>query len=587
MNQTSTAFIKFHTIEYKNILSVGNMPIKVSLDKSPTTAILGENGQGKSTFIEAISFCLFGKPFRKINKHQLINNRNGKGLLTICNFTRGTDDVEITRGLKPNIFEIKINGVTVNQDSKNTDYQTYFEKDILGLDFNSFTQIVMIGKSTYIPFMELPAGMKRTFVESILDLDVFSLMSVIHKRDVDETQKQILESKSDIKLYGEKVKSQEKLLDQITKSIEQNANDKREIINNLLKQEQINLNNLEHQIETLRNELKEIDIQSIKNDIVDSKARITKIESLKTVIDININSVTSELDFFNKNDSCITCGRVIEESFRSEAIVLRNKKLKSFVKSKDELDDKLNVSKKSLLESQKSYRECEEKLKHLDRKLSELSGITAKINQLSTDLINVKTDSTDINKSKEMLETMRDNLRVSFAKYEASLEEDKYNALITSLLKDSGIKLTIVNKYIPIINKIINSNIKQLGIFANFALDEQFKETIQVRGFEPVVYHQMSEGEKLRFDMAVMMAWRDIARLKSNMSTNLLIMDEVFDASMDQVGVDAFVDMLNTFNDMNVFVITHTPEKIADTFKSFISFTKVNGFTVIYSTENC
>lgn len=587
MNQTSTAFIKFHTIEYKNILSVGNMPIKVSLDKSPTTAILGENGQGKSTFIEAISFCLFGKPFRKINKHQLINNRNGKGLLTICNFTRGTDDVEITRGLKPNIFEIKINGVTVNQDSKNTDYQTYFEKDILGLDFNSFTQIVMIGKSTYIPFMELPAGMKRTFVESILDLDVFSLMSVIHKRDVDETQKQILESKSDIKLYGEKVKSQEKLLDQITKSIEQNANDKREIINNLLKQEQINLNNLEHQIETLRNELKEIDIQSIKNDIVDSKARITKIESLKTAIDININSVTSELDFFNKNDSCITCGRVIEESFRSEAIVLRNKKLKSFVKSKDELDDKLNVSKKSLLESQKSYRECEEKLKHLDRKLSELSGITAKINQLSTDLINVKTDSTDINKSKEMLETMRDNLRVSFAKYEASLEEDKYNALITSLLKDSGIKLTIVNKYIPIINKIINSNIKQLGIFANFALDEQFKETIQVRGFEPVVYHQMSEGEKLRFDMAVMMAWRDIARLKSNMSTNLLIMDEVFDASMDQVGVDAFVDMLNTFNDMNVFVITHTPEKIADTFKSFISFTKVNGFTVIYSTENC
>lgn len=587
MTDNSSAFIKFKTIEYRNILSVGNMPIKIILDKSKTTAVLGANGQGKSTFIEAISFCLFGKPFRKINKHQLVNNKNGKGLLTECHFVRGKDNVEIKRGIKPNIFEIKINNVTVNQDSKNLDYQAYFENEILGLDFNAFTQIVMIGKSNYVPFMELPTGLKRSFVENILDLDVFSTMSVLHKRNSDETQKIITESKSNIKLFGEKVKSHERLLDQIKKSIENNEKEKREIINNMLRAEQKNLKILEHSIETLQKDIQQIDTQLLKNSIIESKARISKIESLKTMIDVNINTTKSELNFFEKNDSCITCGRLIDEQFKSESMVMKNKKLSSFIKSKNELNDKLTESQNALLSDQRLYKECEDKIKQINSKLTDLTTITSKINQLSVDLINVKADESEIELAQKKLDKVRLDLRNAFKQYEESLVENNYNVLITTLLKDSGIKLTIVNKYIPIINKIINSNIKQLGIFASFSLDEQFKETIQVRGFEPMTYNQMSEGEKLRFDMAVMMAWRDIARLKSNMSTNLLIMDEVFDASMDQTGVDAFVDMLNAFNDMNVFVITHTPEKIADTFKSFISFTKVNGFTVMSSTENC
>lgn len=580
-------FIQFHWVECKNLASVGNMPIRIQLDKSPTTVVLGNNGAGKSSLIlDSVCFGLFGKPFRSVTKNQLVNNKNGRDLLVKVEFTRGNDTIQVVRGIKPNIFEIYINDKLVDQSSKTRDYQKYFEEVILGIDYVAFTQIVMIGKANYIPFMALNAGARRSFVERVLGLDVFRAMSEVHKSNVDNVNSQIQGHKNEIKVIGERIKSQERLVTHIRVTSQKTIDEKKATLSSEIANINAEISRLEADKSEKKDLLDSLDIKIAKDEQTKTSQAITNIRDLLSQIESNRTITTRELKFFDANDVCPTCTQPIEHSFKTDAVDRRTARMKQFDKSIAELEIRL-------ADTEQANKAATLKIEQAKKLLSDIQTLTKNIDLLKTklddltkerDVVRIETD--DLVQEQETLSAFRAELSEKYVAYNAILEESKYLDFITLCLKDSGIKSTIINEYIPTINSIVNQNIKQLGLFATVKLDDQFNEEIKIRGFEAMSYNQLSEGEKLRLDMAIMMAWRDVAKLKSNMSCNLLIMDEIFDSSVDAEGTTAFADLLKSVSNLNVFVITHTPEKLADSFRSFIRLEKVNGFTTLSQSGN-
>lgn len=580
-------FIQFHWVECKNLASVGNMPIRIQLDKSPTTVVLGNNGAGKSSLIlDSVCFGLFGKPFRSVTKNQLVNNKNGRDLLVKVEFTRGNDTIQVVRGIKPNIFEIYINDKLVDQSSKTRDYQKYFEEVILGIDYVAFTQIVMIGKANYIPFMALNAGARRSFVERVLGLDVFRAMLEVHKSNVDNVNSQIQDHKNDIKVIGERIKSQERLVTHIQVTSQKTIDEKKSALSAEIETIKAEISRLEADKSEKKDLLDSLDIKIAKDEQTKTSQAITNIRDLLSQIESNRTITTRELKFFDANDVCPTCTQPIEHSFKVDAINKRTNRMQQFDKSITELEIRLADTEEANKTASMKIEQAKKLLGDIKTLTRDIDTLTSKLRDLTNEFNSVKIETDDLVKEQETLVNLRLELSEKYVAYNAILEESKYLDFMTLCLKDSGIKSTIINEYIPTINSIVNQNIKQLGLFATVKLDDQFNEEIKIRGFEAMSYNQLSEGEKLRLDMAIMMAWRDVAKLKSNMSCNLLIMDEIFDSSVDAEGTTAFADLLKSVSNLNVFVITHTPEKLADSFRSFIRLEKVNGFTTLSQSGN-
>ena len=566
--------IIFKKIKWKNFLSTGNAFVEIDLNKNPSTLIIGENGAGKSTILDALCFSLFGKPFRNINKPQLINSVNEKDLQTEVEFEVSGKHVKVFRGLKPNKFEIYVNDVFINQDAAIRDYQDYLEQQILKLNYKSFTQVVILGSSTFVPFMQLKAKERREVVEDILDIKIFSLMNIILKtqtklliQDIKDLDNNIFLKQNEIDLhqkYLEERKSDKKnIIEEKQKKIEQNNND--------IKQKKIQKENIDYEIQIFRSKIK--DEREVLKRIEDNNNIISKIET-------KLHDCRRDLNFFNSNNTCPTCTQEIQEDFRNDKIRERTEKNDELVKALSRLnfilnDDEEILSNIKQIKSKISDKEIELgninfSLKTLDKSNKELeleqSNYESKIS--------FKDENLKLIRLKESVKILKENLRKK--------NEDKaYLDVLKNLLQDDGIKTKIIKKYLPIMNKLVNTYLSNMDFYAKFSLDENFNEKIESRYRDEFSYDSFSEGEKMRIDLSLLFTWRAIARMKNSTNTNLLILDEIFDSSLDAAGTDDFLKILNTFVGQNVFIISHKQDILIDKFVSVIQFKKEKNFSEI------
>jgi len=564
--------INFKYVRWKNFLSTGNNFTEIQLDKQPTTLIIGENGAGKSTILDALCFGLFGKPFRNISKMQMVNSINNSSTVVEVEFKIGTVEYKILRSIKPNKFEIYQNNILINQDANARDYQKILEQQILKLNYRSFTQVVILGSSTFVPFMQLKARHRREVVEEILDIQIFSTMNLILKQRIKIILDDIRENDYQYQLASEKISFQENhiadLKDNKEKIIKQKQNlvekNKKEISDRLLNKTDIETQNEnfllsiedKSKVETKSGKLK--DIQS------------TLVEKHKTH--------TSMIDFFENNEDCPTCQQHIDELFKTDMVSKKKTDADKIQVGMKELKlelDKVASRKEEIKKITNTMRENQVSVAKIDSSILELEKFNT---QLQTEINQFETDGTttsDIDK----LKSLKEEAEV-YNKQKSKLREDKlYAEAARNMLQDTGIKTKIIKQYLPIMNKLINKYLTSMEFYVNFSLDENFEETIKSRYRDEFSYSSFSEGEKMRIDLALLFTWRAVAKMKNSTNTNLLILDEIFDSSLDGTGTDEFLKILHTLSGENVFVISHKQDVLADKFKSTIKFEKVKNFS--------
>jgi DNA repair exonuclease SbcCD ATPase subunit len=567
--------IIFNTIKWKNFLSTGNQFTEIELDKNPSVLIQGTNGAGKSTILDALCFALFNKPFRKINKPQLVNSINEKDCVVQVEFTIGNVVWNVVRGIKPAKFEIYRNDVILDQTAATTDQQKWLEQTVLKMNYKSFTQVVILGSSTFVPFMQLTAANRREIIEDILDIQIFSIMNVLLKDRYRQVQEQLKECKYELKSAEDKVQMQK---DFISNSQSSNKNEIEIKQNQLLAAEE-EIKNLEEKITIL--ECVNIDIELEKSEVSKLKKQIEKCDALHHKITHNKSTTEKELDFFNDNDVCPTCTQHIENAFKDAKILnLQCKSLEYQVGL-----SKLKQQIASLGSEYESLKKRQDTMKSNSAEILHLQNLI-RMNQKGIDRtkseIERLSESPDIAKMQGKLEAYTEELTKIFETYtEYSTRKGEYE-VVGNLLKDSGIKSQIIKKYIPVINKLINKYLTSMDFYVNFTLDEEFNEIIKSRYRDEFSYASFSEGEKQKIDLALLFTWRELARMKSSVSTNLLILDEVFDSSLDSSGTEELMKILkNLDSSTNTFVISHKGEILIDKFNSTIKFDKVQDFSKI------
>lgn len=574
-------YITFLSLTCKNIGSVGNMPITIDLARSPTTVVLGSNGVGKSTLLlDAICFGLYGTPFRNITKSQLINNKNNHWLLVEVQFKRGEDHILVRRGHKPAVFEIIVNGKLVDQEAHTRDYQEMLEKTYLGIDFTTFTQMVIVGRANYTPFLSLPAGKKREFVESVLDLSIFANMLALTKDDIKQHTAKLNRAETQISGIKAAIASQEKLINSLEVAERESEESRIADVQRRITEYNDELAHHERSLNAIT-VLDEGVVDKLLNAVKGLNSEIKKREAAIQNLSFKYQDNSEQVEFLENNSTCSQCQQPINERFRVNSIT----QLKEVCEKMASLSKRLEEDRTKLEEQQSKMRqiliENDEKARNIIELNKHMARFRASISSLEKDLVPRRLQEDKISDEKVILEDQLSQLETAEQAFNELSSLTPYYKMLELCLKDTGIKASIISEFVGTLNHLVNSNIKQLGLFANVKIDQVFDEEIKMRGFEPMSYNQLSEGEKLRLDMAVMMAWRDVARYKSNMSCNLLIMDEIFDSSVDSEGANAFAELLKSTPDLNVFVITHTPEKLADSFRSFIKLEKVDGFTQI------
>ena len=567
--------IVFEKIRWKNFLSTGNTFTEVELNKNTTTLIVGTNGAGKSTILDALCFSLFNKSFRKINKNQLINTTNEKGCVVEVEFSVGRNKYKIIRGMKPNIFEIIKDGESLDQSSNSIDQQKYLEQTILKLNYKSFTQIVILGSSNFVPFMQLNPQSRREVIEDLLDIRIFSHMNLI-------TKERIRQCKEDIKVYTikknnleDKVEMQKNFIQEIESKGKQNIKDKKNKLT-VLSKEALDL------ISKNEETSKEVDrVNSEMEEFSKATTTLRKMGGIKGKLETKKETEYSQVNFFNKNSVCPTCTQNIEESFRVNKIEELNASIKKYEDGLQDLSEKIKEEE----EKEKKFLSFSKELNQLTNDISKntarICGIQKQSKDLEQEIQSITNSIQDRNTQNEILDSLEDSLKnITSEIYDKKTDFDNYE-LIHNLLRDDGVKTKIVKKYLPVINKQINRYLQLMDFYVNFNLDEEFKETVQSPIHEDFSYTSFSEGEKMRIDLALLFTWREIAKLKNSSSTNLLIMDEVFDSSLDTYGTDEFMKIIRyVVKDSNVFVISHKSE-VFDKFDSVIKFDKVKGFSSI------
>ena len=567
--------INFNYVRWKNFLSTGNNFTEIQLNRNPTTLIIGENGSGKSTILDALCFGLFGKPFRNINKAQLVNSVNNSSAIVEVEFSIGPKSIKVIRGIKPNVFEIYINGKMYNQDANARDYQKYLEQQILKLNYRSFTQVVILGSSTFIPFMQLKSNHRREVVEEILDIQIFSLMNMILKQKLKTITEDLKNIDYQLDLTTEKISLQKKYIDDVKK----NKNKLIEEKTNLMSGNEEEVFKRTAEIASVQKENDSL-LDKI-SDSDDVKKKYTKLKDIKSTLIEKHKSHSSVVDFFENNDDCPTCEQHIDEVFKKEMIFNKQKQVNKFSEALEDLNTELKKSKnrqKDITDIANKIRENEVHIARNNSSVIQLEKFNANLqnemNELSEESGVTKLDNNKLEELKSKLKGI-DNSRSKLK------EEHIYSDAARNMLQDSGIKTKIIKQYLPVMNKLINTYLTSMEFYVNFTLDENFEETIKSRYRDEFTYASFSEGEKMRIDLALLFTWRAVAKMKNSTNTNLLILDEIFDSSLDSTGTDEFLKILNTLGDENVFVISHKQDMLVDKFRSTIKFEKTKNFSHI------
>ena len=564
--------IHFKYVRWRNFLSTGNQFTEIQLDRNNTTLIIGENGAGKSTILDALCFGLFGKPFRNINKPQLLNSVNGSACEVEVEFRIGSKEVKVVRGIKPNKFEIYINGKMYNQDANVRDYQKYLEQQILKLNYRSFTQVVILGSSTFIPFMQLKARHRREVVEEILDIQIFSLMNMLVKQRMKTIAEDMREMDYNIKLNREKISLQEKYISEVKQNKDKLVEEKTLLISSN-EEEVFTRNSANDKLNQEKDKwLTEI---ADKDKVVST---MSKLNNLKSTLREKKNSNAKMVEFFENNDICPTCEQTLDNS--EEMIALKEKEVSKFSDALKELEDKITESKgrqKIINEIVEKIRESEVQVAKNNQSVVQLEKFNATLSSEIEQLADEELSKSDYDKLKRLNKKMK-----GLDEQKSKLREDQtYADAVRNMLQDTGIKTKIIKQYLPIMNKLINTYLTSMEFYVNFTLNENFEETIKSRYRDEFTYASFSEGEKMRIDLALLFTWRAVAKMKNSTNTNLLILDEIFDSSLDGTGTDEFLKILNTLGDENVFVISHKQDALADKFRSTIKFEKVKNFSHI------
>jgi DNA repair exonuclease SbcCD ATPase subunit len=565
----------FRNIRWKNLLSTGNYFTEIKLNNNQNTLVVGENGSGKSTLLDALCFVLFGKAFRNINKPQLLNTINVKDCLVEINFDTNNKSYRVVRGIKPNVFEIYCDGDLINQDAASRDYQEILEKSILKLNYKSFTQIVILGSASFTPFMQLSAADRRAIIEDLLDIQIFSTMNNIVKDRLSNSKDLISQKKHEIDLQQQKHDMQKKHIDQL----KQNNNDKVKECEQEVESHNLTLNSLFSNVAILTAETEEL--QSIVTGKIDTENKVRKITKLESQIETNLTKFRKDITFFQSHDNCPTCRQTIALDFKEEELSNLSNKVQDCEHGLSELEKKLLIEQEKLNkinEVQKLIQEKQVKIATNNATISELNKF---IDKLKTQIEQLKTSESFSDQEEKELNLTKDTLKNLKEELKELLEEKSYFEVATNLLKDTGIKTKIVKQYLPVINKLVNKYLASLDFFVNFNLDESFKETIKSRYRDDFSYNNFSEGEKQRIDMALMLTWRAIAKLKNSSNTNLLILDEVFDSSLDNNGTEYLMSILHMLEGTNLFVISHKGDILQDKFSNVIRFEKVKNFSRI------
>lgn len=568
--------IIFEKIRFKNILSTGNSFNEIDYTKTETALVVGKNGCGKtSTMLDSICYVLYNKPFRKINKPQLLNNINNKQLLVEIEFSVGKTKYKVVRGMKPNVFEIYQDSKLINVSADSRDYQEVLEKQILKLNYKSFCQIVIQGASGTLPFMLLNAQHRREVVEDLLDLQVFSIMNTLLKQKISDNNSLITKLEYDIRLVDEKINMHQKHSETLKDNIQ-------EEIQRLTEEISDNKN----KIESLKTEIEEYNkkIKSYQSEITDKNKvvdRKKKLEELQVHFKSKIKNIKCDHSFYTDNESCPTCKQTIDQKFREDVLQKTEKE-----------QEKLELG----------FNELVTKLEELGKRQEQINDITTKISECNMEVFRHQNTITSLTEYNDKLEQKISDLHEKhddFSSEEAmkSLFEEKQSfekqykdcqelkesySLSSHILKDSGIKSKIIKQYIPIINKLINKYLTEMEFFIEFHIDENFNETIKIRNREGLTYSSLSEGERSRVNMAILLTWRALTRMKNGASTNLLILDEVLDGSLDTQGLDCLINIIQReSNNTNTFLISHKVDQVSDKFDRTLEFVKQNNFTII------
>jgi len=567
--------IIFRYVRWKNLLSTGNYFTEVRLDTNTNTLIVGENGSGKSTMLDALCFALFGKAFRSINKPQLVNTINGKDCVVEVGFDNGNKSYKIIRGIKPNTFEIYCNGDLINQDAAVRDYQEYLEKFILKLNYKSFTQIVILGSASFTPFMQLTSADRRTIIEDLLDIQIFSTMNGLVKERLGINKDTIANKKHEIELTTQKHDMLKKHIDEL----KQNNQDKIDEYDEEIKSNSDTVSTLLSQINTLSGEIEEF--QLAVNNKIETETKIKKITKLESQIEINLSKIRKDIGFFKEHDDCPTCRQAIASSFKEEELKTLSTKATECEHGLTQLETKLLVEQEKLNEISEKQSQIQKRQVKIATNNATISELNKYNNKLQKQIEELKNNKVVTDKEEGELKTLKDTLDSFKKELRGLIDEKTYLETAGNLLKDTGIKTKIVRQYLPIINKLVNKYLASLDFFVNFNLDESFKETIKSRHRDDFSYNNFSEGEKQRIDMSLMLTWRAVAKLKNSSNTNLLILDEVFDSSLDNNGTEYLMNILHMLEGTNLFVISHKGDILQDKFSNVIRFQKVKNFSKV------
>ena len=569
--------ILFKTLRFKNFLSTGNNWTEINLNKSKSTLIVGQNGAGKSTMLDAIAFGLFGKPHRNINKPQLVNSINGKNCSVEVTFDIGKSSYKIVRGIKPNVFEIWKNGDMINQSSHSKEYQKILEQNILKLNHKSFHQIVVLGSSSFIPFMQLPAQHRRDVIEDLLDINVFSKMNQLLKEKNTVLRDKLKDIGYDLELTREKIELQKKYI----REVEELSNDQIEEKENEIFLAEDSIENLQLENVNASEEIESLS-EGLEENLKKNHDKKQTLLHYNAEFNQKIKQLVKDSKFYEENDTCPSCSQDISNDLRSEKLSTAKSKASEIQKALDDVSEQSTIVESAIERLNNTSNEIRTKTSFISSNNREIVRLQGQIKTLTDAISKIRSNDGDVAKSKldlQELTSAKDNLLESKLTIN---EEYSYNTVMAEMLKDTGIKTKIIKQYIPVINKLVNQYLQILDFYVHFDLDESFQETIRSRHRDAFSYDSFSEGEKQRIDLALLFTWRMIAKMKNSISTNLLLLDETFDSSLDHDGVENLMKILHSLDEnSNTFIISHKGDILDGKFKEKLEFVKEKNFSKI------
>ena len=566
--------IIFKKIKWKNFLSTGNKFTEINLIEAKTNLIIGNNGAGKSTILDALTFSLFNKPFRKVNKSQLINTINEKDCHVELEFHVGNVDWKVIRGMKPVRFEIYKDGKVMNQNAAVNDQQRWLEEQVLKLNYKSFTQIVILGSASFVPFMQLTAPNRREVIEDLLDIKIFSAMGLILKERVRGVNERLREISIRKNLLEEKIDMQNGFIQEIENTSKKDVKDKREKIKNI-----------NEQIERYEDDLAEMsqELDAINKDmgmLSDCNTKLRKLGNLRGKMSQKVSTITKEHKFFSENVTCPTCTQSIEEEFRLDKIKDAETKAKDLEKGYKELEEAIKLEEEKESQFKKITSEASKLTHEISKTSTRVSGLQNQTRDIEQEIQTITEQLENRTTERHALDKLLGELEGLQKNQSQESEKNVYNEFAHALMKDGGVKSKIIKRYLPLMNQQINKYLQLMDFYINFSLDDEFKESVKSPIHDKFSYESFSEGEKMRIDLSLLFTWREIARMKNSASTNLLILDEIFDSSLDGFGTDYFTKIIKyVVSDANVFIISHKTDDLIDSFDKIIKFDKIKGFS--------